>query len=68
MRPVCLLMIFSTFCTTLPHNLIKDKLIDLIERIFQREGSRCTLHVMTEMHFLLRKTLKISCMVMSKCM
>ena len=25
--------------TTLPHYLIKDKLIDLIERIFQREGS-----------------------------
>ena len=39
MRPVCLLMIFSTLYTTLPHNLIKDKLIDLIERTFQREGS-----------------------------
>ena len=25
--------------TTLPHNLIKYKLIDLIERTFQREGS-----------------------------
>ena len=30
---------FSTLYTTLPHNLIKDKLVDLIERIFQREGS-----------------------------
>ena len=30
---------FSTLCSTLPHNLIKDKLIDLIERIFNREGS-----------------------------
>ena len=30
---------FSTFYTTLSHNLIKDKLVDLIERIFQREGS-----------------------------
>ena len=30
---------FSTFYTTLPHILIKDKLIDLIERTFQREGS-----------------------------
>ena len=30
---------FSTRYTTLPHNLIKDKLIDLIERTFQREGS-----------------------------
>ena len=30
---------FSTIYNTLPHNLIKDKLIDLIERTFQREGS-----------------------------
>ena len=30
---------FSTIYTTLPHYLIKDKLIDLIERTFQREGS-----------------------------
>ena len=30
---------FSTLYTTLPHNLIKDKLIDLTERTFQREGS-----------------------------
>ena len=30
---------FSTLHTTLPHNLIKDKRIDLIERTFQREGS-----------------------------
>ena len=30
---------FSTLYTTLPHNLIKDKLIDLIEKIFQRESS-----------------------------
>ena len=30
---------FSTLYTTLPHNLIKDKLIDRIERTFQREGS-----------------------------
>ena len=32
-------MWFSTLYTTLPHNLIKDKLIDLIERTFNREGS-----------------------------
>ena len=38
-RPVCLHTIFSTLYTTLPHNLIKDKLVDLIERTFQREGS-----------------------------
>ena len=30
---------FSTLYTTLPHDLIKDKLIDLIERTFQRESS-----------------------------
>ena len=30
---------FSTLYTTLPHNLVKDKLVDLIERTFQREGS-----------------------------
>ena len=30
---------FSTLYTTLPQNLIKDKLIDHIERNFQREGS-----------------------------
>ena len=30
---------FSALYTTLPHNLIKDKRIDLIERTFQREGS-----------------------------
>ena len=29
----------STFYTNLPHNLIKDKLFDLIERTFNREGS-----------------------------
>ena len=30
---------FSTLYTTLSHNLIKHKLVDLIERTFQREGS-----------------------------
>ena len=29
----------STFYNTVPHNLIKDKLIGLIQRTFQREGS-----------------------------
>ena len=49
--------VFFTLYTTLPHNLIKDKLIDLIERTFQREGF-LTLHVMTEMRFLLQKKTK----------
>ena len=39
MHPVCLHRIFSTLYTTLPHNLIKDKLVDLIEKKIQREGS-----------------------------
>ena len=39
---------FSTLYTTLPHNLIKDKLVDLIERTFQREGS-LLLHAMIGM-------------------
>ena len=30
---------FSTLYTTLFHNLMKDKLVDLTERTFQREGS-----------------------------
>ena len=30
---------FPTLYTTLPHNLIKDKQVTFIERIFQREGS-----------------------------
>lgn len=30
---------FSTFYITLPHNLIKDKLTDLLERSFTPEGS-----------------------------
>ena len=38
MRPACLHMIFSTLYTTLPHNLIKGKLIDLIEGTINREG------------------------------
>ena len=30
---------FSTLYTTLPHDIIKDQLIDHIERIFNKEGS-----------------------------
>ena len=36
----CLYMIFSTLYTTLPHHLIKDKLIDLINRTFIRENTQ----------------------------
>ena len=48
---------FSTLYTTLPHNLIKDKLIDLIERTFQREGSPY-LACNDRNAFLLQKNLK----------
>ena len=48
---------FSTLYTTLPHHLIKDKLIDLIERTFQREGSPY-LACIDRMHFVLQKNLK----------
>ena len=30
---------FSTLYTTLPHNIIKEKLIECIEQTFNREGS-----------------------------
>ena len=39
MRPVCLLMIFLLFTLLYLIFLIKDKLIDLIERTFNRESS-----------------------------
>ena len=48
---------FSTLYTTLPHNLNKDKLIDLIERTFHREGSTY-LACNDRKAFLLRKNLK----------
>ena len=38
-RPVLSAYDFSTLYTILPHNLIKDKLINLIEWTFKREGS-----------------------------
>ena len=38
MRPICLHRFLSTLYTTLPHKHIKDKLVDLIARIFQSEG------------------------------
>ena len=41
MRPVCLLMIFFTLFTTLPHNLIKDKLIFTSEKHKKYHASSC---------------------------
>ena len=49
---------FSTLYITLPHDLIKDKFIDLMERTFNREGS--TYLVCNDRNpFLLQKNLKI---------
>ena len=48
---------FYTLYTTLPHNLIKDKLIALIERTFEREGSP-NLACNDRNAFLLQKNLK----------
>ena len=48
---------FSTLYTTLPHNLIKDKFIDLMERTFNREGSTY-LACNDRNTFLLQKNLK----------
>ena len=58
---------FSTLYSTLPHNLLKIKLLILLKEP-SREKALLTLHVMTEMHFLLQKNLRISCMVVSICM
>ena len=48
---------FSTLYTTLPHNLIKENLLILLKEP-SREKALLTLHVVTEMHFLLQKNLK----------
>ena len=56
---------FSTLYTTLPPNLIKDKLIDLIERTFNREGSPYLACNGRDAFFTSGKPKKISCMVLS---
>ena len=50
---------FSTLYTTLAHNLIKDKLIDLIERTFQKEGSPYLARNDRNAFLLRKKNLKI---------
>ena len=39
LAPSVTLYDFSTLYTTLPHNLIKEKITELIEQTFNREGS-----------------------------
>ena len=48
---------FSTLYTTLPHNLIKEKLIDLIERTFYKKEGRQYIACNDKKAFSLRKTI-----------
>ena len=48
---------FSTLYTTLPHNLIKEKLLDLIERTFYKRKVSYTLLVTIRKRFSLRQTI-----------
>ena len=58
---------FSTLYATLPHNLIKEKLTELIERTFNREGS-LYLVCNDKMPFLLLNNLNdINCGHVRKC-
>ena len=41
----------STLYATLPHNLFKEKLTELIEQTFDREGAHFILLVMRNAHF-----------------
>ena len=57
MRPVCLLIIFLLF--TLLYLIIRLKInLLILLKEPSREKALLTLHVMTEMHFLLQKTLQ----------
>ena len=58
----------STFYTTLPHNLIKEKLTELIEQTFKREGSLFFLACNDENAFLFLNNLNdINCGHVGKC-
>ena len=57
-----------TIYTTLPHNLIKDKLIDLIKITFQRGGYHYLASNDRNAFFTSKKPKKISGMILSKCM
>ena len=60
-------MFFLLF--TLLYLIIKIKInLLILLKEPSREKALFTLHVMTEMHFLLQKNLKKSCMVLLKCM
>ena len=49
MHPVCLHTIFLHYILPCPHNLITDKLVDLIERTLSKGKALFILHVMIGM-------------------
>ena len=57
MRPVCLLILFLLFKLLYLIIQLKINLLFLLKEPSRNKGP-LTLHVMTEMHFLLRKILK----------
>ena len=57
MRPVCLLMMFLLFTLLYLIIYLKLNLLILLKEP-SSENALLTLHVMTEMHFLLQKNLK----------
>ena len=57
MRPVCLLMIFLLFTLLYLIIQLQINLLILLKEP-SREKALLTLHAMTEMHFLLQKSLK----------
>ena len=59
---------FSTLYTTLPHNLIKEKLIELIEQTFNREGSLYLACNDKNAFLLLNNQNDINCVHVRKCM
>ena len=58
---------FATLYTTLPHNLIKEKLTEIIEQTFSREGSLYLACNDKNAFFLLNKLNTISCGHVRKC-
>ena len=58
---------FSTLYTTLPHNLIQDKLTELIEQTFNREGSLYLACNVKNAFFTSEQPKRINCGHVRKC-
>ena len=58
---------FSTLYTTLPHNLIKEKLTELMQQTFNREGSLYSACNNKNAFLLLNNLIDISCGHVRKC-